>query len=71
MTLGAKLAELRQAAGFSQSQAARASGVPARAIQNYEQDRTGIGLEAAFRLADAYGFDVNDLRPYLLPPASP
>lgn len=65
MTLGQKLQDLRIAAGMSQAVASAASGVSTSTIKNYEQDRTGVSLEAAAKLTAAYGVSLEDLRPYL------
>jgi len=57
---------LREAAGLSQSQLERKSGVKLKAIQAYEQkyrDIGGMSLETAVKLADALG--ISDLRELL------
>jgi transcriptional regulator with XRE-family HTH domain len=53
--IGTRLQELRQAAGLSQSQLARAAGVSAGALRNWEQGRGRMLATAAFRLARALG----------------
>jgi transcriptional regulator with XRE-family HTH domain len=54
-TFGEKLRELRGKAGLSQSQLAKASGLPVDSIRNYEQGRREPGWRVLFPLARALG----------------
>jgi transcriptional regulator with XRE-family HTH domain len=56
-----RLQRLRQRAGLSQSQLARAAGIPIRTLQEWEQARRSPGLEAAGRIADALGCTLDEL----------
>jgi transcriptional regulator with XRE-family HTH domain len=58
------LQDRRKAAGLSQDGLARASGIPAATIREYEQGRrdiNGIGIKRAKALADALGCKIEDL----------
>jgi transcriptional regulator with XRE-family HTH domain len=52
---GERLQAFRKAAGLSQSQLARVSGVPVGTIRDYEQNRREPSLETAATLARAVG----------------
>jgi transcriptional regulator with XRE-family HTH domain len=60
-TIGERLQRLRQAAGFSQSQLAKAADVPVGTLRNWEQGRRVPLLDAAGRLAKALGVSVDAL----------
>jgi transcriptional regulator with XRE-family HTH domain len=55
MTFAEKLQALRAKAGLSQSQLAKASGIPVWTIRGYEQGRREPLWNAFFRLAHAVG----------------
>jgi transcriptional regulator with XRE-family HTH domain len=57
MRLAEKLKELRNRAGLSQSELARASGLSLAAIQDYEQDRREPRFPSLVKLAAALGTD--------------
>jgi transcriptional regulator with XRE-family HTH domain len=62
--MGKKLQELRKAAGLSQGELAKVSGISARVLQGYEQgqrDINGIGIKRAAALAEALGCRIEDL----------
>jgi transcriptional regulator with XRE-family HTH domain len=59
--MGQHLKKLRAAAGLSQSQLARAAGVPVGTLKNWEQGRREPLLGAACKLADALGVGLDDL----------
>jgi transcriptional regulator with XRE-family HTH domain len=61
LAMGERLQRLRQAAGLSQSQLARAAGVPAGSLKNWEQGRRLPQLDAAYRLAKAIGVSLDEL----------
>ena len=46
---------------LSREELARRSGIPAPTLQNYEDAKTTISLENAWRIADVYGMDLDDL----------
>ena len=54
-TFGAKLKELRTAAGITQEDLADKSGVPLGTIRYYEQGRRELSLAAAQKLVHALG----------------
>lgn len=56
-----RIQELRKAKGLSQSQLAKASGVPFRSLQNYEQGHRPASLEAVSKLADALECTIDEL----------
>lgn len=59
-----KLKRIREAAGFSQSQLAKASGVSVRMIQHYEQgvnDINAAGALTVYKLAQALNCSIEDL----------
>jgi transcriptional regulator with XRE-family HTH domain len=69
--LGRRLQELRAKAGVSQSQLARASGVPVATLQGYEQGRRHPLWYVLFKLASALGVSSEafaDCRPGREPP---
>src|SRR5438128_2563699 len=55
MTLADKIRELREKAGMSQSQLAKASGIPTTTIQGYEQGRREPLWDGLFKLSTALG----------------
>jgi len=59
--MGTRLQELRQAAKLSQSQLARAAGIPASSLRNYEQGQRVPRIDAAYRLAHALQITVDEL----------
>jgi transcriptional regulator with XRE-family HTH domain len=59
--MGQQLKKLRAAAGLSQSQLARAAGVPVATLKNWEQGRRQPLLGAACKLADALGVGLDEL----------
>jgi transcriptional regulator with XRE-family HTH domain len=60
-TMGERLQRLRLAANFSQSQLARASGVPIGTIKNWEQDRRVPRMDTAAAVATALGVSLDAL----------
>jgi transcriptional regulator with XRE-family HTH domain len=46
---------------MSQSQLAKAAGVPFRSLQNYEQGHRPASLQAAAKLAQALGCTIDEL----------
>ena len=56
-----RLQELRQAAGPSQSQLAKAAGVPVGSLRGWEQSRRTMLVDAAIKLADALGVTLDEL----------
>jgi transcriptional regulator with XRE-family HTH domain len=60
-TSGERLQRLRKAAGLSQPGLAKAAGVPAATIRNWEQGRRGPLLENAAKLAVALGVSLDEL----------
>jgi transcriptional regulator with XRE-family HTH domain len=59
--MGHRLKRLRQEAGLSQSQLARAAGVPEGSLRNWEQGRREPLFGTAVRLARAMGISLDDL----------
>jgi transcriptional regulator with XRE-family HTH domain len=59
--MGDRLQKLRLARGMSQSQLARAAGVPVGSLRGWEQKRRTMLADAAVRLADALGITVDEL----------
>ena len=60
-TMGERLIGLRNSAGLSQRQLARATGVPVTSIRNWEHNRRFPGLISGARLAKALGVSMEDL----------
>lgn len=60
-TMGQKLQRLRKAVGLSQSQLAKAAGVPVGTLRNWEQDIRSPLLTTAGRIAKALGVSLDDL----------
>jgi transcriptional regulator with XRE-family HTH domain len=60
-TMGERLQRIRQGKGLSQSQLARAAGVPVASLRNWERDRRELLLKTAARLADALGVTLDEL----------
>jgi transcriptional regulator with XRE-family HTH domain len=60
-TMGERLQRIRQARGLSQSQLARAAGIPVGSLRNWERDRREPLLGAAAKLADALGCTLDEL----------
>jgi DNA-binding XRE family transcriptional regulator len=58
---GYPLKQLREAAGLSQSQLAKAAGVPVGSIQGWEQGRRTPLLDAPARVAVAMGVSLDEL----------
>lgn len=61
-----RLKELRQAAGISQAELAKRSGVNKRMIEHYEQgfkDLSKAAFETGLRIAEALEADPRDLLP--------
>ena len=59
-----RLQEARKSKGLSQSQLARAAGVPVRTLQELEAGRKNINKSAAItvlRLADVLGCNIRDI----------
>jgi transcriptional regulator with XRE-family HTH domain len=63
MSFGAKLKELRQQAGLSQTQLAEASGVPVGTIRDYEQSKRDPLLSSAQKLAAALSQSLDAFAP--------
>jgi transcriptional regulator with XRE-family HTH domain len=59
--VGKTLQRLRLARGLSQSELAKAAGVPFRSLQNYEQGHRPISFEAALKVAKALGVSLDVL----------
>ena len=59
--MGTRLQELRQKAGLSQSQLAKAAGIPAGSLRNWEQGKRHLQLEAAYKLARAMNISLDEL----------
>jgi transcriptional regulator with XRE-family HTH domain len=60
-TAGERLKRLRREAGLSQSQLARAAGVPIGTLRNWEQNRRVPLLDTAARVARAIGVSLDEL----------
>jgi transcriptional regulator with XRE-family HTH domain len=76
--MGQKLQRLRQAAGMSQSQLAKAANIPIGTLRNWEQDRRSPLLDTAGRVARSLGVSLDQLfeefsqeRPKVIPKAPP
>jgi XRE family transcriptional regulator, regulator of sulfur utilization len=61
VNMGERLQRLRQAKGLSQSQLARAAGVPAGTLKNWEQGRRTMLIDAAMKVADALECTLDEL----------
>jgi transcriptional regulator with XRE-family HTH domain len=59
--MGKRFKQLREAAGLSQSQLARAAEVPLGSLQQWEQGRRTPLLDAAARIAEALNVSLDDL----------
>lgn len=59
--MGARFQELRQAKGLSQSQLAKAAGLPTSTLKNWEQGRREPLFSAAYQLARALGISLDEL----------
>jgi transcriptional regulator with XRE-family HTH domain len=59
--MGERLQKLREEAGMSQSQLARAAGLPLTTLRNWEQGRRVPLLDNALRVAKALGVTVDHL----------
>lgn len=57
----ARLRRLRQQRGLTMQALARAAGLPARALENYEYGRRQPGLSAVRALAKALGVTIDEL----------
>lgn len=66
--MGVRFKHLREAAGLSQSQLARAAGVPVKSYQQWEQGRRTPLLDAAARIAEALDVSLDDLAGIGQPP---
>jgi transcriptional regulator with XRE-family HTH domain len=60
-TMGMRLKRLREEKGFTQETLAEAAGVPKFSLRNWEQDRRGMSLATAVRVADALGVSLDEL----------
>ena len=59
--MGARLKQLREAAGLSQVKLAAAVGVSPRSIQNYEYGKMKFDFEAGIKIAEALGVSLDEL----------
>jgi transcriptional regulator with XRE-family HTH domain len=59
--MGVRFKRLREAAGMSQSELAKAAGVPVGSIQGWEQGRRTPLLDAAARVAQALNVSLDEL----------
>ena len=59
--IGARLAELRKAAGLSQAQLAKALGMPQRTLSYYEREASDVPANMLADLARVLGVPVTDL----------
>jgi transcriptional regulator with XRE-family HTH domain len=59
--MGQRIQRLRKAAGLSQSELARASGIPLGTIQGWEHNRREPLLSAAAKIALALGISLDEL----------
>jgi transcriptional regulator with XRE-family HTH domain len=62
MTFGERLQQLREQAGLSQSQLAKASGVPVWTLRGYEQGKREPLWAVLFKLADGLNVPVDAFR---------
>lgn len=60
-TIGERILELRTAAGISQAKLAELAHTDKSQISRYEQGRIQPSMTSLYRLAVAFGLDVNDL----------
>jgi len=61
MSFGSTLQDLREEAGLSQSDLAKAAGISTRSLQNWEIDRCQPRLDAILKLAEALKVEPGDL----------
>jgi transcriptional regulator with XRE-family HTH domain len=66
--MGKRFKQLREANGLSQSQLARAAGVPVTSLQQWEQGRRTPLLDAAARVAEALDVSLDELAGIGSPP---
>jgi transcriptional regulator with XRE-family HTH domain len=59
--MGLRFQELRHEKGLSQSELAKAAGVPIASLKNWEQGRRMPAFDAAFRVAKALGITLDEL----------
>lgn len=59
--MGQRVQRLRLAKGFSQSQLARAAGIPIGTLKNWEQDRRAPLLDTAAKIAKALSISLDEL----------
>jgi transcriptional regulator with XRE-family HTH domain len=59
--MGRRLQRLRETAGFSQPQLAKAANIPVASLRNWEQDRRIPRFDAAVRIAIALGISLDQL----------
>jgi transcriptional regulator with XRE-family HTH domain len=59
--MGARLKQLREAAGLSQVKLAALTGVTPRTVQNWEYGKRTFDFADAARLADALGISLDEL----------
>jgi transcriptional regulator with XRE-family HTH domain len=59
--MGGRVKRLREAAGLSQSQLAKAARVPVNTIQQWEQDLRAPSFASAVKLADGLGVSLDEL----------
>jgi transcriptional regulator with XRE-family HTH domain len=67
--MGERLQRLRHRAGLSQSELAKAAGVPLGTLRGWEYGRRKPLLDAAAKLADALGVSLDELAGRTWPPA--
>jgi transcriptional regulator with XRE-family HTH domain len=61
MAFGKRLQQFREQAGLSQSELARAIGIPVKSVQNWEAERVQPRLEALPKLARGLGVSLDVL----------
>jgi transcriptional regulator with XRE-family HTH domain len=66
--MGERFKALREAAGLSQTQLARAADVPVGSLRQWEQGRRTPLLDAAARIATALGVSLDELAGIETPP---
>jgi putative transcriptional regulator len=59
--MGKRFKAMREAAGFSQSQLAKAAEVPVGSLRQWEQGRRTPLLDAAARIAEALNVSLDEL----------
>jgi transcriptional regulator with XRE-family HTH domain len=59
--MGARLKQLREAAGLSQVRLAELAGVTPRTLQNWEYGKGTFDFDSAAKLADALGVTLDEL----------